>query len=138
MKACPEGWSLSTNFDWFSLERTVVPDGMERVALKSCRGKNMSVLKSKKYWVPAGTDSLKINILPAGDYARGKFDNLNQVAGFWTSESHIEGGLLAERYAYYRIFTDDRDCIYYGIQNKNIYYSCRCVKDVENNPYLDL
>jgi uncharacterized protein (TIGR02145 family) len=138
MKACPEGWWLSTNLDWLSLEHSVIPDIKERVTRKTCRGKKAKLLLSKKYWPAPGTDSLRMNVLPAGDFTRGKFTNLGQIAGFWTSSSHIKGGLLAETYAYYRIFTDDRDCIYYNIQDKNIHYSCRCVKDKENNPYLDL
>jgi uncharacterized protein (TIGR02145 family) len=137
MKACPEGWQLSTDLDWLSLEQAVIPDIKQRVMLETCRGEKAGLLKSKEYWSEPGTDSLKLNILPAGNFIRGNFTNLGQVAGFWTASSHIEGGLLAESFAYYRIFSS-KNCIYYDIQDKNIHYSCRCVKDIENNPYKDL
>ena len=137
MKACPEGWWLSTDLDCFSLERKLIYDETEKFTEGKYRGQNVKILKSKKDWSPSGTDSLKMNILPAGDFAFGKFTNLGMVAGFWTSTVHIMGGELGEKFAYYRIITDDEEGIYYDSQQKDIYYSCRCVKNIENNPYLD-
>ena len=137
MKACPEGWWLSTNSDWFVLESTFIPNTDTLVTRKKTRGNNVGILKSKKYWDPAGTDSLKMNILPAGDFGFGKFDNLGTGTGFWTSTPDMRGGELAKEFAYYRIFTNKSKGIFYNIQDKNLYYSCRCVKHIENNPYLD-
>ena len=137
MKACPEGWWLSTNIDWLSLEDVFIHNIDTLITRRKTRGNNVKILKSKKYWNPAGTDSLKINILPAGNFVFERFSKLGKIAGFWTSESDIRGGELGRKFAYYRIITNDRVGIYYDIQDKNLYYSCRCVKDIENNPYLD-
>ena len=137
MKACPQGWRLSTNGDWFSLERKVIYSRTEQLTKKKYRGQNVRILKSKKDWPSSGTDSLKMNFRPAGNFAYGRFNNLGRVTGFWTSTSHIMGGELGEKFAYYRIITDDEKGIYYSSQQKNIYYSCRCVKSLENNPYRD-
>ena len=137
MKACPKGWDLSTDGDWLSLEQYVIYDRSERLTERKYRGSNIKILKSKKDWPTPGTDSLKMNILPAGDFAFGKFTNLGTVAGFWTSSSHIMGGKLGEKFAYYRIIASNKEGIYYDSQQKDIYYSCRCVKNIENNPYLD-
>ena len=137
MKACPEGWRLSTNIDWISLERVFISNTDTLITMNKVRGKNVRILKSKQYWSTPGIDSLKMNILPAGDFVFGRFGNLGEVAGFWTSESDLRGGRMAKDFAYYRIITDDRTGIYYNVQDKEIYYSCRCVKNIENNPYLD-
>ena len=129
MKACPDGWRLAANLDWIFLESILIPNDDTLMALNTVRGNNAKILKSKRYWNPPGTDSLKMNIVPAGDYAFERFDNLGKVAGFWTSESDLRGGYFAEYFAYYRIFTDKRKGIFYNVQDKKIYYSCRCVKN---------
>ncbi|MFK7797275.1 MAG: hypothetical protein AB8E82_07450 [Aureispira sp.] len=70
-----------------------------------------------------------MNIVPAGNFIFGRFNNFGKVAGFWTSESDLRGGYFAEYFAYYRIITDKRKGILYNVQDKKIYYSCRCVKN---------
>ncbi|MGH1334480.1 MAG: FISUMP domain-containing protein [Aureispira sp.] len=137
MKACPEGWRLSRDLDWISLERKIVYNSDDRIKIKQYRGQNVKILKSKKYWPSPGTDSLKMNILPAGSFAHGKFNNLGKVTGFWTSTPHRMGGEAAKMFSYYRIIADNEQGIYYNVQGQHYYYSCRCVKSLENNTYRD-
>ena len=128
MKACPEGWRLSTDLDWMMLEKHFIPEDslfMVRVS----RGQNIQILKAKKGWQSKGTDSLRLNILPAGWSDYNGFHVLSKAALFWTSDSHYEGGVMAEMLAYYRVIEENNLGIYYGVQDKKVYLSCRCVKN---------
>jgi uncharacterized protein (TIGR02145 family) len=141
MKACPEGWRLSTDIDWMSLERIFIPEMEPRFIEDKYRGNHGKKLKSKQDWDTSGTDSLRLNILPTGYYGEesGKYSSLGLSTIFWTSTSHIWGGKAAEKFAYTRVIANGKDGLLYTVHGKKLsYLSCRCVKDIENNPYLDL
>ena len=125
MKACPEGWRLSTDIDWMMLEKHFI-DGDSLLVKEAFRGQNVKILKSKKDWTTPGTDSLSLNILPAGGGDHTELHSLHTTAFFWTSDSH-----LVSKFAYYRIISENNEGIYYGITTKTRYFSCRCVKSVE-------
>ncbi len=132
MQACPEGWRLTTNIDWFTVENLVINTRDSLFVTGVTRGHNARILKSKKGWPIPGTDSLQLSILPAGSASHGKFNSLYGSAFFWTSKTLIQGGIISHKHAYYRVFVNDRAGIYYDYQHKpNHYYSCRCVKSIK-------
>lgn len=131
MKACPSDWRLSTDLDWMMLEQYCVPK--DSILLqKISRGQNVRILKSKKYWTPKGSDSLKLNILPAGWANYNGFHVLYEAALFWTSDSHPAGGILSKKFAYYRVIGNNESGIYYDLHDKETYLSCRCVRNSIN------
>jgi uncharacterized protein (TIGR02145 family) len=132
MKACPKGWRLSGTYDWSSLERFFIASTSDIIKKKQFRGNNVKILKSKKGWTTPGTDSLRLNILPAGVHDHIRFEQLGKGTFFWTSDSHIKGGILAEEFAYFRYINNDNLGVYSDVHDKNnLYFSCRCVKNVE-------
>ncbi len=132
MQACPEGWRLTTNIDWFTIENLVVTTRDSLFITGVPRGHNARILKSKQGWPIPGTDSLQLNILPAGSASHGRFNNLYKTAMFWTSTPPLEVGFSRDKYAYYRVFSNKRAGIFYDYQHKpNHYYSCRCVKSIK-------
>jgi uncharacterized protein (TIGR02145 family) len=132
MKACPEGWRLTSTYAWSSLERFFIESTSEIIVIKQFRGNNVKILKAKKGWATSGTDSLRLNILPAGVHDHIQFEQLGKGTFFWTSDSHIKGGLLAENFAYFRYIHNDSLGVYSDLHEKKLlYFSCRCVKSVK-------
>jgi len=130
MAACPEGWRLPSTYAWMSLEDFFIQETKELVKMETYRGSNVKILKSKKDWTTPGTDSLKLNILPAGiatDY--GGFNQLGTGTFFWTSSPHLVNGQALDDFADFRYIHNDSLGVYYDVHGKyNHYMSCRCVQ----------
>ena len=130
MLACPEGWKLPSTYAWMSLEDFFIKKTKDIIGMKKFRGNNVKILKSRKDWSTPGTDSLKLNILPAGiatDY--GGFNQLGKGTFFWTSSPHLVNGQSLEGFADFRYIHNDSLGVYYDVHGTdNHYMSCRCVQ----------
>lgn len=134
MEACPEGWHLAHHITWNMVESFFISDKDELYAKEKFRGTNAKILKSKEGWNPSGTDSLKLNLLPAGRATHTSFALLEEGAFFWTSGSHMWGGQFAKEFAYYRYLHKDSLGIDASHHDKESnFYSCRCVQFVKND-----
>jgi uncharacterized protein (TIGR02145 family) len=129
MEACPEGWHLAHHITWNMVESFFIRDKKELFAIGKFRGTNAEILKSKEGWNPPGTDSLGLNLLPAGRADQNSFALLGEGAFFWTSGSHMWGGQFAEEFAYYQYLHKDSLGIKVNHHDKESnFYSCRCVQ----------
>lgn len=130
MAACPKGWKLPSTYAWMSIEDFFIPKTEDVIQMRKYRGKNVKILKSKKDWKTPGTDSLKLNILPAG-IATG-YDGFSQLGigtFFWTSSPHLVNGQSLDGFAKFRYIHNDSLGVYYDVHGKdNHYMSCRCVQ----------
>jgi uncharacterized protein (TIGR02145 family) len=134
MEACPEGWHLAHPTSWFTIESFFITDKDELYAKGKFRGTNAKILKSKEGWSTPGTDSLGLNLLPAGRADYTSFAILGEGAFFWTSGSHMWGGQFAEEFAYYRFLYKDSLGIDASDHDKESnFYSCRCVQFIKND-----
>lgn len=120
MKACPEGWHLSTKAEWDSL--IVAAGGPERAALN---------LKASDFWLYPqnnpeyiSTDSLGFRILPASEHS---FRYKNENTGFWTSSELRPGWVWMVWLDYYHKEVLFNTTIYGD--NLHLRKSVRCVKN---------
>jgi uncharacterized protein (TIGR02145 family) len=131
VKACPDGWVLTSSPDWIVLESSVTTDSLQDDLFQKgrFRGNNAQALKSMDYWGTPGTDSLGINFLPAGrarvdDY----FYGLGKLAFFWTATPYVRGGIV-KQLAIYRYLENDSVGVHSDRHWKETqFYSCRCVQ----------
>ena len=130
MIACPEGWKLPSTYAWMSLESFFIKKNKEIIEMEKFRGNNVKILKSKKGWLTPGTDSLKLNILPAGiSTSYGGFSQLGTGTFFWTSSLHLVNGKFLDGFADFRYIHNDSLGVYYDVHGTNNHYmSCRCVQ----------
>lgn len=129
-QACPEGWYMPLDVHFYDVERFCINNEELLFTKKKFRG-NATILKSNEGWTPPGTDSLGLNILPAGRADDDGFDYLGTTAFFWTGDSHMFGGEFTKRFAYYRYLDNDSLGIEANSHEKNNnYYSCRCIKHI--------
>jgi len=135
-KACPKNWRLTRKLDWYLLEKkTLAIKTFEEISLKGWfRGKGVHKFKSKKYWPTPGTNSLKLNIVPAGRASNHLgFQMLNKGAFFWTSTNKFSptGKSLVKGVAEFRYMHNDSVGIYVGSHIMKYHsMSCRCVRFV--------
>ena len=136
VRACPDGWVLTSTPDWIALESSVTTDTLQNDLFKKgrFRGNNAHTLKSKNYWNTPGTDSLGINFLPAGrarktDY----FFGLGKFAFFWTATPYAPEGVIMKPLANFRYLENDSIGVYASHHWKEKqFYSCRCVQYYED------
>lgn len=135
VKACPDGWVLTSSPDWIVLESSVTTDSLQDDLFKKgrFRGNNVQALKSKNYWRTPGTDSLGMNFLPAGGGLKDNpFWGLGELAFFWTTTPYVWGGIV-KPLAIYRYLDNDSVGIYSSKHWKEAhYFSCRCVQYPED------
>lgn len=119
--ACPAGWHLPTNKDWYKLRYYVGKKGFSDgvgLSLKS------SELWEKEIRLPGGSDEFGFNALPAGVKQQySGFMDLGRTAQFWSSTEIDDGGAY-----YWSLMYDSRsfDKVYAG---KDDGVSIRCVED---------
>jgi uncharacterized protein (TIGR02145 family) len=138
LEVCPEGWRLSTTYDWMALEEMIISDREELYKMEQFRGNGVHKFKSKQYWNTPGIDSLGLNLVPAGIYAEWEKDygGLGKLAFFWTSSNPMytkEGGgvgVIQHALEYRYIHNDSMGIDYSERAKKRIYQSCRCVKSM--------
>jgi uncharacterized protein (TIGR02145 family) len=136
LKVCPEGWRLTTTLNWLHIEEMIISDREELYKMQQFRGNGVHKFKSKQYWSNPGTDSLGLNLVPAGIYKhRGKYYKyLGESAFFWTSSNPLYtkrgGGVGTKKHALeYRYIQNDSVGINYSSRWKiDGYLSCRCVR----------
>lgn len=127
---CPDGWHLSSEEDWQTLERFL---GMtdDEVYKRGFRGGNVNIggkLKSKTGW-PAYDkityEDIGFNALPSGNYGfhENVFGLLFSNALFWTSTP------FSDEFAYFRDLYAYDNMIFRGHKFKRIGFSVRCVKN---------
>lgn len=111
---CPKGW--------------YVPKTEDLNILKATIGGDVSKLKSKSEWTPAGTDEYGFNALPAG-YRRHRidFENKGSQAKWWTSELSTTDN-AAGNYFYFMSNSSDFKQMYHL---KEYGLSIRCLKGEE-------
>lgn len=136
VKACPDGWVLTSNPDWIVLESRVTSDALQDDLFKKgrFRGDNVQALKSKNYWLTPGIDSLGVKFLPAGRGGGPKnFFGLGKLAFFWTATPHVESGGMLKELANFRYLHNDSVGVYSDTHWKETqFYSCRCVQYYED------
>jgi len=127
--ACPDGWHLSTDEDWFALEEEL---GMTSNILSHglrASGDVGKQLKSTTGWFESGngTNSSGFNALPAGNVqtvANGtRFNEIGEKALFWAPTDESDPS-CEMRYMQY-----DNDGIYRYVHAARYGLSVRCVKD---------
>jgi uncharacterized protein (TIGR02145 family) len=123
MTACPSGWHLPTNNEWFNLESVL---GLINWGYGGWRGTHGVAMKSETGWIASGngTNSSRLNMLPAGSFYNGIFNSLGSDTYFWSSSSSInnaEARCLVLSYS-------ESGASHYDT-NKNAVISCRCLKD---------
>jgi uncharacterized protein (TIGR02145 family) len=125
LDACPEGWHLPSDNDWFNLERHLgIP-----ASLLTTRGwrtnNNPASLKSDSGWLAAGpsVDALGFSAFPGGfrDH-EGFFFNEGYFAYFWTSSG------AGEEDAWYRVVTHDIPHVGRFSYSKKYAFSIRCIR----------
>lgn len=126
LQACPPGWHLPTEQDWYRLERYLQVGAAELSSL-GYRGQNAGIgLKSTSGWLlNNGSNSLHFNAYPAGSYdSQGQsFFGLGHEANFWTATAS------GTDRAWYRGLTKNFNGIYRETKDQQDGLSCRCVKD---------
>jgi|GEM_PF-989913 len=127
MDACPEGWQLPSDSDWFKLELFL---GIND-SLLTTRGwrdtRNPASLKSDIGWLAAGSseDAAGFSAFPGGfrDHD-GLFYNEGYFAYFWTSSD------AGEQDAWYRVVTHDIPHVGRFSYSKKYAFSIRCVRQL--------
>lgn len=127
--ACPEGWHLSTDTEWQSLEKLL---GMERSWLSRTglryNGFIGTKLKSKSGWNNDGNgnNSSGFSAIPGGLLNDIAFNNLGSIAYFWASSEDNRAD------AWYRNLFDENSYVGRGDYDSNyssFAFSVRCIKD---------
>ena len=115
MEACPYGWHLPSDYEWFVL--------MDAVYGGETAGKK---LKAKSGWNSNGngTDEYGFSALPGGysDLA-GSFVYVGTYGSWWSATEDNTSE------AYYRLMTYDLAFVGRGAYYKSLLYSVRCVQD---------
>lgn len=125
IEACPEGWHLPTDSEWFGLEfRLGVADSLlETRGWRKCIG--VASLKSDSGWLAAthSNDSLGFSALPGGFRDQdGYFFNEGYFAYFWTATTADHSD------AWYRVVTNDIPHVGRFSYSKAYAFSIRCIK----------
>lgn len=125
MKIAPSGWHLPSDSEWNELE---VALGMPAAdtAKGGWRGTHGTGMKSTTGWdlrSGNGTNVSGFNAFPAGHYFLGSFNNLDDVAFFWSSTENCAP------LAWFRLLNLGNTGVYRNSYNKTNGFSCRCVKD---------
>lgn len=118
LKACPDGWHLSTEYDWQYTEEKL---GMDFRELMYTRNRGMDEGGKMK---AGGTSGMEVLY---GGWRRkdGTFSALGENAAFWTStEADMD-------HAWHRDIDTGDDFIYRSRVVKSYGLSCRCVKNYQ-------
>ena len=119
--ACPVGWHVPTNKDWYKLKYFVAKKGISDgvgISLKSTE------LWEKELRMPAASDEFGFNAIPAGiKQPYSGFMDLGRTTQFWSSNEIDDGGAY-----YWNLMYDSRtlEKVYSG---KDDGISIRCVED---------
>ncbi|GBU22347.1 serine/threonine-protein kinase [Fibrobacteres bacterium R8-0-B4] len=115
--ACPRGWHLPTNEEWYALIGAAITDVSAGKALKSSSGWNGN---------GNGTDDYGFSALPGGwrDVPDGPFRDIGNI-GYWWTATEVGGGGAVRRGMYYF----DVDALDEGGTNEDYGLSVRCVAD---------
>lgn len=118
--SCPEGWRLSSDDDWMTLEMFL---GMTSQQANSTgnRGVQGILLKAVSW---GGTDDAGFTALPGGwRDTDGTFKLLGSGGHWWNTD------MLSSNNAYYRGIYSDFNSIYRGAMHVNSGFSVRCIKN---------
>ena len=112
LKACPDGWHLSSDKDWLSVEKYF---GINEVDL------NKEGRRGNEEFISNLFENLEITRNGWGIYER-KFYDIGRVGAYWTSTK------LKKDVAYCRFIKNEK--YIYKLAKKNVLnYSVRCVKN---------
>lgn len=141
LKACPEGWRLSSENDWLSIARTYgnESDFQKYQPFKGIAGKVMGGMRFNEenellweFWPAVKvTNDNYLCLLPfgygsAGHYKGFAFTGFRNFAAFWTSDEYNS------EQAVYRYIYEDKDIIYSTTGFKEDFLaSVRCVRKAE-------
>lgn len=123
--ACPEGWCLPSDSDWFMLERQL---GIDELLLMSRGWRNtvdQASLKSEAGWLAAGSshDALGFAAFPGGFRDQdGFFFNEGYFAYYWTASD------AGQEDAWYRVVTHDIPHVGRFSYSKGYAFSVRCIR----------
>lgn len=124
--ACPKGWHLPSEQEWYRLERYIGIGAAELSSVGYRGGSVGNALKSNTGWVlNNGSNNLLFNAYPAGYFEQqsGDFLDLGREAYFWTA-TEIRSG-----FSWYRGLTKSFDGVYRDTKRQRDALSCRCVED---------
>ncbi len=125
--ACPDGWRLPSDEDFFVLEEFLGMDQSE-LLLEGIRSSGLvgKKLKSETNWENDGNgkDAYGFNLLPAGNNTGG-FRNLGKWTGMWTTT--VSSNSSNRQWG--RGAWDNSDGFQRDDAVKNFAYSVRCIKN---------
>lgn len=128
LNACPPGWHLPTEQDWYRIER-FLGVGAAELSFVGYRGGTAGInLKSSTGWlINNGTNSLRFNAYPAGNYDHQSqgFVALSEEANFWSATIDPDD----PGRAWYRGLTKNFNGIYRETKDLRDALSCRCIED---------
>jgi len=118
LQACPAGWRLPSDYDWF-----IIVDYLGGWEMAGAKMKQEGI----ENWQPpndGATNSSNFTALPGGyRYFDGNFDLFGKFAYFWTSTAEDANNAWA-MYLYYRQVEIDKN-----FYSKSYGFSVRCVED---------
>ncbi len=124
-EACPPGWSLPSDMDWYTLTKYL---GDLNVA-----GGKMKETGTTHWNSPniGATNESGFSALPAGYYFDGKFYDIGNSASFWSSTASGN----EDKYPWHRFLFRSISAIYRYRYNYTKYgYSVRCIRDKDKTP----
>ena len=117
-KLCPTGWHIPSDSEWTTLINSL---GGEGVA-----GGDMKAIGTSHWSAPntGATNNSGFTALPAGYlYDDSEYHSLGNVAHWWTS-TQSDADAAFDRYVTFQSASATK-----GTYNKEVFYSCRCLKD---------
>jgi len=119
-EACPEGWKLPSDMDWYILTKYI---GDLFVAGSKLKETGTAHWKSPNV---GATNESGFSALPAGYYYDGSFYDLENSTSFWSStDSGYDDQYVWHRFLYHSISAVYR----YRYNYTKFAYSVRCVRD---------
>ena len=123
-EACPPGWSLPSDMDWYNLTKFL---GDLMVA-----GGKMKETGAAHWNKPntGATNESGFSALPGGYYFDGNYYDFGSSASFWSSTASG----YEDKYAWHRFLFHSISAVYrYRYNYTKFAYSVRCIRDNENN-----
>ena len=119
--ACPEGWHLATNMEWWKLIETV---------------SKIELLMSKDYWYEngktKGENLYEFSLLPAGMIMLGESYNRTIATYFWCPGNRGNSDSRANGFEFRLGYEEKDPSISYGeiLEDRDVnYFSVRCILD---------
>ena len=130
---CPNGWHVPTDCEWMYLEGSIGMTVVEQEQSNVWRGSGLGgKLKGLNFWYApntGATDEFGFSAIPGGDkYLTGEFYNQYMSAQFSSSTFYDS------EFMWSRIIDYNRSDIARNINDKNVGFSVRCIKDENAAP----